>query len=474
MTYSYHKEWVQPHFDTTQPIMFDTETSLQPFGQSFGGKTRLIQLTQNKVTHIYDTFYINIDIVKDYLKDCHLVAHNIHYDLSCLEFQNWIPREIDDTMYLARHMFPTLESYSLKNLLAYLNIGDKGDEGASNWDSSLSKEQLKYAADDTIYLEELYEKLRGHREMLTYKIDIASITHALRYQLNGFPVIETNRKKMLKEKNKIVVETTKALPVNFNVNSYVQVRKLLNSTESDDNYLQKSKDPNAAYIRDQRKALKAINFLEKFEAQRIYGFFQSSGAITGRWTCRGMPGANPSSQNLQQLPREMKSIFGYAEDDGRYLVDADFTSLEVYTAAGVMGATDIVDVLLSGKDFHTTTASMMYKVDYDKVTKDQRQGAKVATFAYLYGAGKVTGQIMYLKMVGEEITETQAQDLKNKWLGAYSQVSMYHKKMSNKIGNLKPNMKLTITTPLGRPVSSDKYTDAINLTCQSTGTDCPN
>ena len=472
MPYSYHREWVDPHFDKSKPIAWDIETSLAPFGRSFGGKTRLVQLAQDGVCFIYDIFHINVSVIKTYLQDCHVYGHNLHYELSCLDFQGFIPREIDDTMYLARHKYPELESHSLKSVLAHLNIGVKADEGGSNWDSSLSKTQLDYAADDVLLLEEAYNKLKAAKDYTTYALDIESLKLAVHYQLNGFPVIESNRRKMVRAKKSLVKKAVAALPLNFNCNSYMQVRDLLQSQASDDAFLQKCTHQLAAPIRQQRSALKALNFLEKFKLPRIYGFFQPSGAVTGRFTCKGMGGAIPASQNLQQLPREMKSVFGYTEEDGRYLVDADFTSLEVYTAAGVMEATDIVDVLQSGQDFHTTTASMMYKKDYTEVTKDERQAAKVATFAFMYGAGKATGQAMYLKMVGIEITEDAAQELKNKWLSAYPKVKKYHRKMAASIKRLKAGEKLKLETPLGRPIAADKYTDSINFIPQSIGADC--
>ncbi len=47
--------------------MFDTETSTFPFDESFGGKTRLVQISQNGRCFIYDTFYVNVNDCKDYL-----------------------------------------------------------------------------------------------------------------------------------------------------------------------------------------------------------------------------------------------------------------------------------------------------------------------------------------------------------------------------------------------------------------------
>lgn len=475
--FTYTKEWIDPKFDKTKPIMFDTETSIEPWGKPFGGYTRLVQIAQNGKCFVYDCFFINVERIKEYLKDAHLVMHNSLYDLSCLNFQRWLPRKLDDTMHIARHVLPFLESFSFKSIAKHYGL-IKGDEGKSNWEGSLTKSQLQYAADDVIELEKIYKKLLEQadpEEFFTYRLDIKNIEYALNYQLNGLPVHHKNRKKRIREAKKNIITLEKTLPADLNVNSPKQVCEFLGSKSSSSDTLSElitEGNTDAENVLKLRKEIKKLQFLEeKFNSDRLYGFFSPSGAKTGRWTCRAMEGAHPQSQNLQQLPREMKDVFGFEDTDERWLVDIDYISLEIFTIIGCFGEENMANIIRNGQDFHTATASLMYKVPYEQVTKTQRTLAKGANFSFAYGAGVGVGQKIMKGMSGLLLPYDEVKEMKDKWLEAFPVIKKTHLEAGNIFNSLDRGDFAICHSPLGRPMRADSYTEYLASPPQSTGAD---
>src|SRR5699024_6210949 len=50
------------------------------------------------------------------------------------------------------------------------------------------------------------------------------------------------------------------------------------------------------------------------------------------------------------------------------------------------GEKAMVDAFKHNRDIHRATAALVYGVDYDKVTKEQRRHAKTVNFSIIYGA----------------------------------------------------------------------------------------
>lgn len=466
--YTYLKEWVKPPFDINKPIFADIETSIPRNQKSkkkilaLYGETRLVQLAQEAVCYIYDCYFVNIEEIKSYLKDSHLVFHNAIYDLTCLQ---WQPKAFDCTLYLAKHKFPMLESYSLQNLLEYFRLGTKTDEGSSDWSSLvLTKEQLDYAAQDTLLLQKLYEIVGPGNSL--YKLDRDNLSYALEYAKNGLPIHNRNRLKRIKE----LKEVTYELPESLNINSPKQVKEYLGSADTTSNTLTiMTLDGNrkAAEILRKRKDLKQLSFLEdKFAFPRIYGIFNPFGAKSGRWTCKGN-GHSKASQNLQQLPRDLKDCLGV--EDHRFLVDADYTALEIHTVACIMGETKMVEIMEQGGDLHYATACMIYNKKQKDVTKRERQIAKGLNFSLAYGGGANMARLFLMSLSNILLPEEEIAELRTRWLNAYPNIQAYHRQVGKHNFDKGP---MEVISPFGRRMRANSYTEAINMPCQSAGADC--
>ena len=95
-----------------------------------------------------------------------------------------------------------------------------------------------------------------------------------------------------------------------------------------------------------------------------------------------------SDPNFQNQPRGgtfpiRKCVISRFE--GGEIMEADFSGLEFRVAGELSKDAQIYDDIMSGKDVHKQTASIINECDVDEVTKDMRQQAKAYTFAPLYG-----------------------------------------------------------------------------------------
>lgn len=449
-------------FNLKEPIFFDTETL------GLYGRTRLVQLRQGDISRVIDCFYVNIEEVKYYLKDSHLVGHNIHYDLSCQDFRRWRPRRIDDTMLLARFQWPELESHSLASLCSYLDLETKGEEGKSDWSQyHLSEAQLSYAEKDTLFVEQIYSKIdKAILSSNYYTLDIKSIELALEYQNKGMPLNHKQIMKYRREMQKGIKNSS--LPKDLNISSPLQVKQYLGLDSSDKETLLKSNDLRAKEILNQRHYAKALSYFESIrDFNFLYGFISPGSAKTGRFTCKG--GYTKKDEdyfNLQQIPRDFKSIFGVK--GGAYFVCADYPALEIWTCGALIADEFLVSVLEKGEDLHYSAAEKMFNKPRSEVSKFERRVAKMCNFTLMYGAGAKTLANAFISDGIPEVAP-RASDIRKDWLNTYKEVA------SNIQDNYKwfdtHSMKLTHTA-LGRPMMARTPMEALNFSIQGTGSEC--
>lgn len=128
----------------------------------------------------------------------------------------------------------------------------------------------------------------------------------------------------------------------------------------------------------------------------------------------------------------------YGPDDG-FLVEFDFSQLEICALAEVSGDELLISELNSGADIHRLNAAMWLGKTPDEVTTEERKKAKVMTFQLQYGAGS---QKM-AESLG--ILFDAAQNFIHNFYTKYRGVKKYHDVLS--------------TERYDRTVSSKKQTD---------------
>ncbi|MFC1757939.1 DNA polymerase I [Planctomycetota bacterium] len=106
------------------------------------------------------------------------------------------------------------------------------------------------------------------------------------------------------------------------------------------------------------------------------------------WTATGrMQSNNP---NLQTIPvrkergREIRAAF-IPRDDDYLLLAADYSQIELRIMAELCKDAGMMEAFQTGTDIHTVTASKVYKVAPDDVTREMRDKAKTVNFGIIYG-----------------------------------------------------------------------------------------
>lgn len=72
---------------------------------------------------------------------------------------------------------------------------------------------------------------------------------------------------------------------------------------------------------------------------------------------------------------------------GKYIVEADYSQIELRVFAGESKETALIKAFETGEDVHARTASLVFNVPVEQVTKKQRGQAKTVNFGIIYGAG---------------------------------------------------------------------------------------
>lgn len=114
---------------------------------------------------------------------------------------------------------------------------------------------------------------------------------------------------------------------------------------------------------------------------RIHTTFNQDVAATGR-----LSSINPNLQNIpvrSDMGRKIREAF--IPDGDKVFISADYSQFELRLAAILAGDEEMINDFNGNVDIHTKTASEVYNIPMDDVTKAQRRDAKVINFGVLYG-----------------------------------------------------------------------------------------
>ncbi|MDP2088708.1 MAG: DNA polymerase I [Flavobacteriaceae bacterium] len=115
---------------------------------------------------------------------------------------------------------------------------------------------------------------------------------------------------------------------------------------------------------------------------RIHTTFSQTVAATGRLSSN-----NPNLQNIPirtERGREIRKAF-IPRDENYILASADYSQIELRLIADMSGDPTMVQAFKNGEDIHKSTASKVFNVPLDEVTKEQRSHAKTVNFGIIYG-----------------------------------------------------------------------------------------
>ena len=117
------------------------------------------------------------------------------------------------------------------------------------------------------------------------------------------------------------------------------------------------------------------------EDGRIHTIFTQTLTRTGR--------LSSISPNLQNIParREYSRLIrkAFVPDENSVILSSDYSQVELRIFAHMSNASNLIQAFIEEKDIHTQTASDIYKIPMEEVTKDMRRNAKAVNFGILYG-----------------------------------------------------------------------------------------
>ena len=162
------------------------------------------------------------------------------------------------------------------------------------------------------------------------------------------------------------------------------------STSADE--LEKLKDahPIVPLILEHRELAKLVSTyvdalpkLVRTDSHRVHTTFNQTVTATGR-----LSSSDPNLQNIPirtELGREIRKAF--IAPPGRELVVADYSQIELRILAHLSEDPALCAAFREGQDIHTRTASEVWGIPLNEVTKTQRSAAKAINFGVAYGIG---------------------------------------------------------------------------------------
>lgn len=412
-------------------VAFDTEiTSLDEMeadlvGMSFCYKKGLayyIPFSANReevleTLEIFRPFFEKKDIVK--------IAHNLKTDYKILkQYGIDVESAIFDTMiahYLlnpdGRHVMEYLAEMYLgyKPVAIETLIGKKG-KNQTTFQALSVEEQTKYAAEDADITWRLYEVFAPqlkieNLENLFYTVEMPLMKVLAKMELEGISL----DKKWLEQESKDLENDLRNLEKTifemsgeeFNMNSPKQLGEVLFEKMQLDPKAKKTKSGQYATSEDILQKLSSKHEIIKHileyrtyqklkstyvdalplqidkDDHRVHTNFSQTTAATGR-----LASVNPNLQNIPIRTLRGQQIRGaFVANPGNKLIAADYSQIELRLIAAISEEENMIKAFQDGEDIHASTASKLFDVPLEEVTKTQRSQAKTVNFGILYGQG---------------------------------------------------------------------------------------
>ncbi len=172
---------------------------------------------------------------------------------------------------------------------------------------------------------------------------------------------------------------------------------------------------------------------------RIYTVLTTTRVETGRLSSKkGDNGEGAALQNIPTRSKEGMAIkMGFIAPEGKVLIEGDLAQIEMCTQAHLANCKGLIELFLSGRDPHTTTASKIFGVPYEEAKKDKyRYPCKRAGFGIIYLIGakglhdQIEEYISDLEMEGEPVevapwTEQECQKFIDEYYALYPEIKEY-------------------------------------------------
>ncbi len=354
------------------------------------------------------------------------VGQNLKYDIEVLHrYGVQVKGFLYDTMiahYLLhpdmRHNMDEMSEYYLKYKPVSIEslIGKKGKGQGSMRDVALD-DIKEYASEDADITWQLKQALdaeldKDHLIKLFTEIESPLIPVLTQMEIEGINLdveaLRTFSKELGADIDQLQKKILELAGIDFNIDSPKQLGEMLfdhlkidekaKKTKSGqyvtrEDTLQKlsSKHEIIPLILDYRSVKKlkstyvdSLPELVNPATNRIHTNYMQTVAATGRLSSN-----NPNLQNIPirtERGRMIRKAF-IPRDKNHLILAADYSQVELRIIAALSGDQGMIEAFKNGLDIHAATASKVFNVALEEVTRDQRSKAKAVNFGIAYGQG---------------------------------------------------------------------------------------
>ena len=345
------------------------------------------------------------------------ILHNAKYEHQVLMTYNIQLRGIHFDTMIAAHLL-NYNSIGLKSLSKQIyDVDMKSFDDVLNDSGSILDVEFDalaaYVADDSNATYHLYldfdNALKDSLRSLFFDVEIPALLAISTMEITGVQcdiqflnVLSKDYHSKLDDFKKSIYELAKN--DSFNINSTQQlaevlfdqlglpvIKKTKTARSTDSSVLEKlAMDyPIAKEILNYRMYKKLLStYIDRLPelvhpiTQKIHTSFNQTVTATGRLSSN-----NPNLQNIPVRSNEGQKIrcaFISRFNDGQ-IIAIDYSQIELRVLAHLSGDKALTAAFINGEDIHQSTAAKVFNVDYDKVTKVQREQAKTVNFGITYG-----------------------------------------------------------------------------------------
>ena len=154
---------------------------------------------------------------------------------------------------------------------------------------------------------------------------------------------------------------------------------------------------------------------------RIHTSYHQAVTSTGR-----LSSSNPNLQNIPIRTAEGRKIRkAFIAPEGYKIMAADYSQIELRIMAHLSQDENLLDSFAKNQDVHSRTASQVFELGIDEVSKEQRRAAKAINFGLMYGMSAFG----LAKQLG--VARADAQDYINRYFEQYPKVAEFMKSIKS-------------------------------------------
>ncbi|HZK40603.1 MAG TPA: DNA polymerase I [Atribacterota bacterium] len=361
---------------------------------------------------------LSLELVLSKLRPCFenegidKISHNLKFNFVLLR-RHKIELEGNnfDTMIAAYLLNPSSENYNLRNLfweyLKYFKNEDKEIKKTAIMSTGI--EDACENAQNILKLKDILEEKMEEKKLISLfkKIEMPLVKVLGEMEINGIKVNIDFLKKVSRQVDSRLGELKKTIynlsGTEFNINSPKQLSVVLferlklpvikktktgYSTNAEVLNILAPQHKVVSFILEYRELDKLKNtYIDKLpllvnrKTKRIHTSFHQTVTSTGR-----LSSSEPNLQNIPvrtEMGREIRKAF--ITEKGFVLLSADYSQIELRILAHLSQDESLLNAFKNDEDIHAHTASEIFGIDQNIISKQMRRMAKVINFGIIYG-----------------------------------------------------------------------------------------